>query len=441
MTDNIYSSYVETGQRYIADTIVTCDANNNVYSQGFVDVDADGKISAVGPLMAGMTSHSREQRIGGLLMPGLVNAHCHTPMTLVRGAGDGLPLQRWLAEAMWPREGKMNEEDAYWGMTLGSAEMFRAGVTTSCEMYLFEEALVEAANSSGARLVMTPGVFKSSYSDSRLQDFTEFYNRHHNPEGRITVGLGPHSAYDLGIPACIELAEFAKSLDVLLHIHLAETREESSQLESEYGKSIVEILSENGILEGNVLAAHCVWLNDNDISLLADSNVSVAHCPISNMKLGSGIAPIEKMLEKDLTVGLGTDGPASNDTLDLWEEVKIAALLARVNSLDATLISPSEVLGMATRKSANAIGLNRVGSLEVGWEADMIRIDTEYSTFTPSTDVNETLAHLVWSGSSRSVTDVWIAGSKVLSEGDLVTIDEERALREVKERAFRLAEV
>jgi len=427
-------------QRYAADTIVTCDANNSVYSPGVIDVE-DGNIVWVGNLGDEEEREIQTHKIGGLLMPGLVNAHCHTPMTLVRGAGDGLPLQRWLAEAMWPREGKMNEEDAYWGMTLGSAEMFRAGVTTSCEMYLFEEALVEAANSSGARLVMTPGVFKSSYSDSRLQDFTEFYNRHHNPEGRITVGLGPHSAYDLGIPACIELAEFAKSLDVLLHIHLAETREESSQLESEYGKSIVEILSENGILEGNVLAAHCVWLNDNDISLLADSNVSVAHCPISNMKLGSGIAPIEKMLEKDLTVGLGTDGPASNDTLDLWEEVKIAALLARVNNLDATLITPSEALGMATRKSANAIGLNRVGSLEVGWEADMIRIDTEYSTFTPSTDVNETLAHLVWSGSNRSVTDVWVAGSKVLSEGDLVTIDEERALGEVKERAFRLAEV
>ncbi len=427
-------------QRYAADTIVTCDANNSVYSPGVIDVE-DGNITWVGNLGDEEEREIQTHKIGGLLMPGLVNAHCHTPMTLVRGAGDGLPLQRWLAEAMWPREGKMNEEDAYWGMTLGSAEMFRAGVTTSCEMYLFEEALVEAANSSGARLVMTPGVFKSSYSDSRLQDFTEFYNRHHNPEGRITVGLGPHSAYDLGIPACIELAEFAKSLDVLLHIHLAETREESSQIESESGKSIVEILSDNGILEGNVLAAHCVWLNDNDISLLADSNVSVAHCPISNMKLGSGIAPIEKMLEKDLTVGLGTDGPASNDTLDLWEEVKIAALLARVNNLDATLITPSEALGMATRKSANAIGLNRVGSLEVGWEADMIRIDTDCSTFTPSTDLNETLAHLVWSGSNRSVTDVWVAGSKVLSEGDLVTIDEERALREVKERAFRLAEV
>ena len=427
-------------QRYAADTIVTCDANNSVYSPGVIDVE-DGNITWVGNLGDEEEREIQTHKIGGLLMPGLVNAHCHTPMTLVRGAGDGLPLQRWLTEAMWPREGKMNEEDAYWGMTLGSAEMFRAGVTTSCEMYLFEEALVEAANSSGARLVMTPGVFKSSYSDSRLQNFTDFYNRHHNPEGRITVGLGPHSAYDLGIPACIELAEFARSLDVLLHIHLAETREESSQLESEYGKSIVEILSEKGILEGNVLAAHCVWLNDNDISLLADSNVSVAHCPVSNMKLGSGIAPIEKMLEKGLTVGLGTDGPASNDTLDLWEEVKIAALLARVNSLDATLISPSEVLGMATRKSANAIGLNRVGSLEVGWEADMIRIDTDYSTFTPSTDLNETLAHLVWSGSNRSVTDVWVAGSKVLSEGDLVTIDEERALGEVKERAFRLAEV
>ena len=427
-------------QRYAADTIVTCDANNSVYSPGVIDVE-DGNITWVGSLGDEEEREIQTHKIGGLLMPGLVNAHCHTPMTLVRGAGDGLPLQRWLTEAMWPREGKMNEEDAYWGMTLGSAEMFRAGVTTSCEMYLFEEALVEAANSSGARLVMTPGVFKSSYSDSRLQNFTDFYNRHHNPEGRITVGLGPHSAYDLGIPACIELAEFARSLDALLHIHLAETREESSQLESEYGKSIVEILSENGILEGNVLAAHCVWLNDNDISLLADSNVSVAHCPVSNMKLGSGIAPIEKMLEKGLTVGLGTDGPASNDTLDLWEEVKIAALLARVNNLDATLITPTEALGMATRKSANAIGLNRVGSLEVGWEADMIRIDTDYSTFTPSTDLNETLAHLVWSGSNRSVTDVWVAGSKVLSEGDLVTIDEERALREVKERAFRLAEV
>ena len=159
------------------------------------------------------------------------------------------------------------------------------------------------------------------------------------------------------------------------------------------------------------------------------------------MKLGSGIAPIEKMLEKGLIVGLGTDGPASNDTLDLWEEVKIAGLLARVNSLDATLVTPFEALGMATRESAKAVGLERVGSLQTSWEADMIRIDTNYSTFTPSTNLNETLAHLVWSGANREVTDVWIGGSKVLSEGDLVTIDEERALREVRERAFRLAGV
>jgi len=427
-------------QRYIADIIVTCDADDNVYAPGVIDIE-EGKIIWVGNLGDEKETGVQTDEIGGLLMPGLVNAHCHTPMTLVRGAGDGLPLERWLTEAMWPREGKMSEEDAYWGMTLGSAEMFRAGVTSSCEMYLFEEALVEAVNSSGARLVMTPGVFKSSYSESRLRNFTDFYNRYHDPEGKITVGIGPHSAYDLGIPACVELAEFARSLDVLFHIHLAETREESAELESQYGKSIVEILSENGILEGRVLAAHCVWVSENDISLLSDSNVSVAHCPVSNMKLGSGIAPIEKMLEKGLTVGLGTDGPASNDTLDLWEEVKVAALLARVSNLDATLITPSEALGMATRKSANAVGLERVGSLQSGWEADMIRIDTNYSTFTPSTDLNETLTHLVWSGTNRKVTDVWIAGSKVLSKGDLVTIDEEKALREVRKRAFRLAEV
>jgi len=329
-------------QRYIADIIVTCDADDNVYAPGVIDIE-EGKIIWVGNLGDEKETGVQTDEIGGLLMPGLVNAHCHTPMTLVRGAGDGLPLERWLTEAMWPREGKMSEEDAYWGMTLGSAEMFRAGVTSSCEMYLFEEALVEAVNSSGARLVMTPGVFKSSYSESRLRNFTDFYNRYHDPEGKITVGIGPHSAYDLGIPACVELAEFARSLDVLFHIHLAETREESAELESQYGKSIVEILSENGILEGRVLAAHCVWVSENDISLLSDSNVSVAHCPVSNMKLGSGIAPIEKMLEKGLTVGLGTDGPASNDTLDLWEEVKVAALLARVNNLDATLITPSKL--------------------------------------------------------------------------------------------------
>ena len=147
-------------QRYIADTIVTCDATNRIYSPGVIDIE-EGKITWVGDLGNEEEADMQTSKIGGLLMPGLVNAHCHTPMTLVRGAGDGLPLERWLTEAMWPREGKMNEDDAYWGMTLGSAEMFRAGVTSSCEMYLFEEALVEAANSSEARLVMTPGVFKS----------------------------------------------------------------------------------------------------------------------------------------------------------------------------------------------------------------------------------------------------------------------------------------
>ena len=426
-------------QRYIADTIVTCDANHRVFSPGVIDIE-DSKIVWVGNLGDEEKTNNPVQQIGGLLMPGLVNAHCHTPMTLVRGAGDGLPLGRWLAEAMWPREGKMNADDAFWGMTLGTAEMFKAGVTSSCEMYLFEEALVESANLSGARLVMTPGVFSSVHSESRLESLVEFYNRYHDPEGKVTVGIGPHSAYDLGVAACIELAEFARSNNMLYHIHLAETREESAQLESQYGSSIVQILSDNGILEGKVLAAHCVWVSDNDISLLADSNVAIAHCPVSNMKLGSGIAPIEKMLKKGLTVGLGTDGPASNDTLDLWEEVKVAALLARVNSLDAPLINPFDALGMATLKSAQAVGLDGVGSLEVGWAADMIRIETNHSSFVPSTDLNETLAHLVWSGSNRKVTDVWIAGSKVLSDGELLTIDEERALREVKERAFRLAD-
>tara|TARA_B110000438_G_scaffold297901_1_gene345084 strand:- start:395 stop:1282 length:888 start_codon:yes stop_codon:yes gene_type:complete len=293
---------------------------------------------------------------------------------------------------------------------------------------------------------MTPGIMQTLHSDlgktasNRIEDLLKFHALYNDPNGKITVGLGPHSAYVLGIPTCIELAEVARSLDALLHIHVSETRDESLEIESEYGASMVQVLADNGILEGKVLAAHCVWVSGEDISLLAELGVSVAHCPVSNMKLGSGIAPLSSMLDGGVNVALGTDGPASNDNLDLWEEVKVAALLARVASLDSTLITPATALGLATRQSAKAVGLEKVGILERGWKADMIRIDTDLSTFLPVTEINEMFAHLAWAGSSRKITDVWIEGSKVLSDGQLVTIDEERAIAEVKERSLKLIE-
>jgi len=430
--------------RHLADAVVTCDSDATVHMPGAVDVSA-GKIVRVGSVDGAPDVDGIVCDHGGLLMPGLINAHAHTPMTLVRGAGDGLPLQRWLTEAMWPREGRMTPEDAWWGMVLGSAEMLAAGVTTSCEMYLFEDALVDAVRTTGARLVMTPAALSVLHGDAfgsdddRLDAIAAFYAEHHNPAGRVTVGVAPHSAYDLGVERVADLAELARSIDAVLHLHVAETRGESVPLEAEYGRSIVQILADHDVFAGRTLVAHGVWVDAEDIDILVSTETAVVHCPVSNMKLGSGVAPVEAMLDAGVNVALGTDGPASNDTLDLWEEVKMAPLLARVNALDPTVMPAGLVLDMATSAGATAVGLHDVGYLAAGMAADMIRIDLDHPSFTPLTSTDELLAHLVWAGSSRSVTDVWVQGERVVEAGVVRTVDVERARTEVQKRAQRLA--
>ncbi len=430
--------------RHVADAVVTCDGDSKVHLPGAVDVSA-GRIVRVGPVGGAPDVDGTVYDHGGLLMPGLINAHAHTPMTLVRGAGDGLPLQRWLTEAMWPREGRMTPEDVWWGMVLGSAEMLAAGVTTSCEMYLFEDALVDAVRATGGRLVMTPAALSVLHGDAfgsdgdRLDAIAAFHAEHHDPLGRVTVGVAPHSAYDLGVGRVADLAELSRSIDAVLHLHVAETRGESAALEAEYGRSIVQILADHDVFAGRTLMAHGVWVDAEDIDILVSTETAVAHCPVSNMKLGSGVAPVAAMLDAGVTVALGTDGPASNDTLDLWEEVKVAPLLARVNALDPTVLPAGLVLEMATREGANAVGLQNVGSLVAGMAADMIRIDLGHPSFTPVTCTDELLAHLVWAGSSRSVTDVWVQGERVVEARVVQTVDVERARAEVQNRAERLA--
>jgi len=433
-----------TTERHVADVVVTCDDEGAIYAPGAVDV-SNGRIVRVGFVDELPTVDGATRNHGGLLMPGLINAHAHTPMTLVRGAGDGLPLQRWLTEAMWPREGRMTPDDVWWGMALGSAEMLSAGITTSCEMYLFEDAVTDAVRTSGGRLVVTPAVLSVLHGDAfgsdgdRLEAMASFHAEHHDPGGRITVGIAPHSAYDLGVERVARLAELARSLDVILHVHVAETREESAPLEAEYGRSITRILADHDVFAARTLMAHGVWVDADDIALLARSGVAVAHCPVSNMKLGSGVAPVAAMLDAGITVALGTDGPASNDTLDLWEEVKVASLLARVDALDTTLLPAAQVLAMATRHGATALGLDDVGFLAPGMAADLVRLDLDHPSFTPVTSPDELMAHLVWAGSSRSVTDVWVGGEQVLAGGEVLTVDVERARVEVQHRAERLA--
>ncbi len=426
--------------RIEADQVLTGDGSGQLIADGAVDIDGAGRIVAVGRRENLGPPPTEVRTVGGLLMPGLVNAHAHTPMTVLRSAGDGLPLERWLREGVWPREARMTPEDAWWGMTLGSAEMLLAGVTTSCEMYLFEEAVVDAVAASGARLVVTPGVIAALLPDGdvagRIAQLVDFHAGHHRPDQLVTVGFAPHSVYDLSPEQCGEIAAVAGANDALFHIHLEETRAERQLVIDRYGKTATQVLADAGALEGRTIAAHGVWLDATDQRLLAEAGAAVAHCPQSNLKLGSGVAPVLDLLAAGIGVGLGTDGAASNDDLDLWEELKLAPLLARGLSHDPGAMDAATAVDLATRSAARAIGLSDVGVIAPGARADMIRIDLDQPAFRPGLDL---LTHLVFAGSSRYVTDVWVDGRQVVDGGVLTTVDVKRAMAEVGERGRRLA--
>lgn len=378
-------------------------------------------------------------------MPGLVNAHGHAPMTLFRGAAEDISFERWLREVLWPREARLTPDDVYWGMTLACAEMLRAGVTTSCEMYIFEEAMLQAVIAGGSRCLLTPGVIEvptwehfRSWTE-RLEAVLAFHDRHAGTHDRVEIGIAPHSAYALPPDALAACALAARERGALLNIHVAESATEAAQLEQQHGMSVPFLLDSRGCLEGRVLAAHCVWLNDDDLQLFARRGVGIAHCPQSNAKLANGIAPLAQMLELGIAVGLGSDGPASNNNLDLWEELRLAPLLARLRSNDPAAISVSQALWLATRGSARALGRDDIGSLEKGRWADMVLLRLDDAAFVPLLDVRDLATHLTWSASSRLVSDVWVAGEPVVRDGRCLTVDEPRARSEVEKRARRLA--
>jgi 5-methylthioadenosine/S-adenosylhomocysteine deaminase len=427
--------------RFTARALVIGDRAGTVVPDAVLDV-ADGRITWAGPATEAPPAGDAELvELPGVLMPGLVNAHSHAPMVLFRGQGEGLPLDRWLQEVMWPREARLTAEDVEVAMTAASAEMLGNGVTTSVEMYFHPERIAAAVGTTGARaivatpLIPLPGMPPFAEQLRQAVDLAAGAP----DDGTVEFGIGPHAAYTVPLPVLREAAAAAREHGLLLHLHVAETATEGADLLATHGLSVPALLAAHDVLGGRVLAAHCVHLDDGDLDLWREYDVAVAHCPASNAKLASGIAPLRAMLDRGIRVGMGTDGPASNDGLDLLADLRLAASLARLANRSATALTAAEAIWLATGAAADAIGRPDLGQLEAGRRADVVHVDTRDLAFEPVGDPADLLAHLVWSGGGRHVRDVWVGGRQVVRDGASTTVDTDALRVDVAARAARLA--
>jgi 5-methylthioadenosine/S-adenosylhomocysteine deaminase len=428
-------------RRFSARAVVVGDRAGTVVPEAVVDV-ADGRIRWVGEAADAPPAGDAELvDLPGVLMPGLVNAHSHAPMVLFRGQGEGLPLDRWLQEVMWPREARLTGDDVEVAMTAASAEMLGNGVTTSVEMYFHPERIATAVATTGARaIIATPLIPLPGMPpiEEQLQYAVDLAAGAPG-DGTVEFGIGPHAAYTVPLPVLRRAAAAAREHGLLLHLHVAETATEGADLLATHGLSVPALLAAHDVLGGRVLAAHCVHLDDGDLDLWREYDVAVAHCPASNAKLASGIAPLRAMLDRGIRVGVGTDGPASNDGLDLLADLRLAASFARLAVGSATALTAAEAIWLATGAAADAVGRPDLGQLEAERRADLVHVDTRTLVFEPVGDLVDVLAHLVWSGAGRHVRDVWVGGRQVVRDSAPITVDPEALRRDVAARAARLA--
>jgi 5-methylthioadenosine/S-adenosylhomocysteine deaminase len=349
-----------------------------------------------------------------------------------------MPLMPWLERKIWPAEGKLTEEDAYWGTLLAIAEMLRAGITTFCDMFTHFEPVLRAVRESGIRCLPSMTLIgRDDDAFARLDRACELSAQAKGAaDGRITPMLGPHAPYTCPDEFLQAVVARSAELNLGLHIHVSETVGEVRDSVSAYGLTPPQRLARLGVLDRPVLAAHCVHLTDQDMDLLAEKRVGVAHNPGSNMKLASGIAPVPEMLQRGMAVGLGTDSAASNNNLDLLEEVRLAALLHKLQAGDPTVLPAYEALALATRGSARALHLDgQIGSLEPGKRADVIVVDLNQPHTTPVYDV---ASHLVYAARASDVRHVLVDGVMLLRDRRLTRLDQPHVLREAARRAQKV---
>ena len=395
----------------------------------------------------GRSRDSTVHRIDGILMPSLINAHCHTPMVLLRGAGEGLPVDRWLHEVMWPRESKLTSDDVRAGMRLGAAELLANGITASVEMYFSGQALAEGATDAGLRCLVTPGVIEDpAFTGAgpwpdQLDEMVALRDRWAASD-LIDVGFGAHAAYSVSRECLTAIASYAADTGMPVHIHLAEQQWEDGAVRKRSGGLPAPAYLESlGLLDGEVIAAHGVWLTPEDLSVLARNDTAVVHCPCSNAKHASGVAPVMEMQAAGLRLAIGTDGPASHHRLDLFEEMRTAIRTARIRSGDAQTFGPAEALRMTTAGAAEVLGRGAdLGRVAPGCWADMLSLSAAEPALNPVIEEeDDPLSRIVWSGSPGAVSGVWVAGRKVVEDGRVLTLEIADAVAEAETRARRLA--
>lgn len=426
--------------------VVTLNAEMGIIDPGYVAV-ADGAVAGVGSLPSGAPLPRAREYLnaeGGVVMPGLINAHTHSPMTLFRGLGDDLPLQRWLQEVMFPAEAAhIDADSARSGALLACAEMLLSGTTCCCDGYFHARSVAQAVEAAGMRAVVAQGVidFPAPGVPDPIENVshaTAFVDAWKGRCARVTPSIFCHSPYTCAEDTLRAAARAARQREVLLQIHLSETSFEVEESLSRHGKRPAARLDALGILNPSCLAVHCVWLDEEEIAILARQKTAVAHCPASNMKLGSGVAPMDLFRQAGLRLGLGTDGCASNNTLDMFREMTTAAKLHKVHRLDSTAAEAAHVLGMATRGGAEALGLGTlIGSIETGKRADLIVVDTARPHLTP---MYSPVSHAVYAMTGADVRHVMVDGRLLVRDRKILSLDLERIMADIRRYARRIAQ-
>jgi 5-methylthioadenosine/S-adenosylhomocysteine deaminase len=428
--------------------VLTMDEKFHEYEPGAVAIQGS-KIIDVGSSEQLESTYTAVHVIdcgGKVLLPGLINTHTHAPMTLMRGLANDLRLDVWLLGYMMPVERELVSPDfVRLGTLIACAEMIRSGITCFADMYYFEEVIAETIAQVGMRAVCSETVLKFPTPDAHTYEESLAYSRNFIQRWKghdlITPSVGPHAPYTCNPEILRACAALAVEFDVPLHIHLAETQAEVENMRNEQGMPVIPYIKKQNVLEAKVIAAHCVHVDEGEIRTLLHSGAGVAHNPSSNLKLASGIAPVKKMVELGLNVGIGTDGAASNNDLDMFEEIRLATFLAKGASGDPTALPARTVLALATRQGAKAIHLGKItGSIEVGKRADLIILDNTSVHSVPRFrhDREGLYSQIVYTGKASDVTDVMVNGQWLMRHQQLLTINEAELLVQAQEYARRI---